>query len=433
MLRYLIHHALSSNPSLFIRSVINVPYRKPVSNDSDVIIDYATKMKELNKQEDSGKILKLFDEITKTKQLLPNSFICLLALQACIRTKNFSKGKEIHSIIKQNPHIDLSQTADLRLKNTLISFYAKCGTSEEIVEAEQLFYEIPGGQRDTITYNTMMKGYNIHRMFEKSLKLFDHMQQMDKDDTSYKMAMNAYSKLGYEKQAKELKKDFEKLYGYKFEHDSNRDLVFNTSLIDTYGRNGQIENAIRLFLSMPKKNVYTYGSMMKCYIQNEMAKEALDLYDELLLDKKNQVQPNYVIYILAFTACGKIGNSCLDKGSQVHADLLKQPHLITAESYVKLYAALIDMYGKCGNVENARKIFDEVPRDQQTTILWNSLLTSYAVNGLGQDVLELYKTMLDHQCKPDSRTSPIVMNSCNNSGLLNEAKHVFEQIHTDKR
>ncbi|CAF4716592.1 unnamed protein product, partial [Rotaria socialis] len=48
---------------------------------------------------------------------------------------------------------------------------------------------------------------------------------------------------------------------------------------------GNVQNAERVFKSIPKKDVITYAAMMKGYVDNEMFEKALDLFEEMSLVK----------------------------------------------------------------------------------------------------------------------------------------------------
>jgi len=104
--------------------------------------------------------------------------------------------------------------------------------------------------------------------------------------------------------------------------------------------------------------------------------------------------------------------------------------------------SLIDMYGKCGNVDAARAVFDEIiERSPQLgeedtpsgavaarLALWNVMLNALALSGQGKEALELYRRMKNHhhglEFKADEATLVSLLNACSHAGLVDEALHL---------
>lgn len=54
--------------------------------------------------------------------------------------------------------------------------------------------------------------------------------------------------------------------------------------------------------------------------------------------------------------------------------------------------ALLEMYGKCGNIDRARKVFDEMGA-RRNLCSWNSMIVALAVHGMWCQGLELFHEM----------------------------------------
>lgn len=61
------------------------------------------------------------------------------------------------------------------------------------------------------------------------------------------------------------------------------------------------------------------------------------------------------------------------------------------ESDVVVGTALINLYGTCGSVQNARRMFDKLP--QRDVIAWNAMIAVYVQQGQGEDALGLFDQM----------------------------------------
>lgn len=55
-------------------------------------------------------------------------------------------------------------------------------------------------------------------------------------------------------------------------------------------------------------------------------------------------------------------------------------------------SALIDMYSKCGHLNDARKLFDEIPN--RNVVSWTSMIGGYVQNGYACDAICLFKELL---------------------------------------
>ncbi|PRQ27980.1 putative pentatricopeptide [Rosa chinensis] len=49
------------------------------------------------------------------------------------------------------------------------------------------------------------------------------------------------------------------------------------------------------------------------------------------------------------------------------------------EGDIELNVKLIEMYGRCGSMRDARKVFDRMP--ERNLSLWHSMINGYALNG----------------------------------------------------
>ena len=87
--------------------------------------------------------------------------------------------------------------------------------------------------------------------------------------------------------------------------------------------------------------------------------------------------------------CGSIGLE--DKRRQVHDKISKK---VLLDNNVVLGTALVDMYAKCGALEKAQKVLEELPARDVSS--YNALIGGYAQQGQGQYSLNCLERM---QCE----------------------------------
>ena len=95
--------------------------------------------------------------------------------------------------------------------------------------------------------------------------------------------------------------------------------------------------------------------------------------------------PNAFTFSSILSACASL--AVMEQGKWVHAHILKGGCKLD----VFVGNALIDMYGKCGCIEDARQVFDRLPR--RDVVSWNAMITVCALHGHGKEVVRLFENM----------------------------------------
>ncbi|OMO95305.1 hypothetical protein COLO4_15995 [Corchorus olitorius] len=99
---------------------------------------------------------------------------------------------------------------------------------------------------------------------------------------------------------------------------------------------------------------------------------------------------------------------------------------------VALCNALIDMYCKCGSLNWARQVF-EYGSFCKDAISWSSMICGYGLHGKGEEAVSLYDQMLLLGNKPDMITVVAVLSACARSGLVNKGLSIYDSITKEYR
>jgi pentatricopeptide repeat protein len=105
------------------------------------------------------------------------------------------------------------------------------------------------------------------------------------------------------------------------------------------------------------------------------------------------VQPNPVTFVGVLNACASV--VALQEGRRVHQQILENGY----ESDVFVGNRLINMYAKCWNVEDACRVFNEMPL--HNVVSWTSLILGHVNYGQGRKARELFQLMQWEGLKPD--------------------------------
>ncbi|XVF00968.1 hypothetical protein REPUB_Repub04eG0048100 [Reevesia pubescens] len=125
------------------------------------------------------------------------------------------------------------------------------------------------------------------------------------------------------------------------------------------------------------------------------------------------------------------GLSAIELGRQVHGYLIRKVYNLGEDVF--LQCSLIEMYGKCGLVVEALKVFSlaglrvgaEKMRD---VVLWTSMIGVYGRNGHFEEVVLLFKEMLKEGIKPDEVAFVTVISACRHTGQVRLGLEYFDSM-----
>jgi pentatricopeptide repeat protein len=90
---------------------------------------------------------------------------------------------------------------------------------------------------------------------------------------------------------------------------------------------------------------------------------------------------------------------------------------------VPLSNTLIDMYAKCGCMDDARQVFNDMK--ERSKVTWNVMVAGYAQHGLGQEAIFMYLRMKVARLMPDHATFSSILSACSHEGLKSQAYDLF--------
>ncbi|CAN8268232.1 unnamed protein product [Cochlearia groenlandica] len=297
----------------------------------------------------------------------PDHYTFPSVLKACSCSGNVALGKKIHGSATR---VGLSST--LFVGNGLVSMYGKCGFLDE---ARLVLDEM--SRRDVVSWNSLVAGYAQNQRFDDALEVCREMESVK----------------------------------------ISRDAGTMASLLPAVN-NTTVENVMYvkdMFLKTGTKSSVSWNVMIGVYMKNTMPVEAVELYSRM---EANGIEPDAVSITSVLPACGD--TSALSLGKKIHGYIDKKkltPNML-------LENALIDMYGKCGCLDRARDVFENMKcRD---VVSWTAMISAYGVSGRGHDAVALFTKMQDSGLVPDSIAFVTMLAACSHAGLLEEGQRYFE-------
>ncbi|KAK4283703.1 hypothetical protein QN277_000628 [Acacia crassicarpa] len=183
-------------------------------------------------------------------------------------------------------------------------------------------------------------------------------------------------------------------------------------LLNSYVRMLRIGCAHKLFDEMLEPNVVSWTSLMAGYTGEARPESTLSLFQKM---KESSVLPNEFTFATLTNACSLLAN--LKVGRTIHALIL----VMGFGSNLVVCSSLIDMYGKCNKVDQARIIFDLMY--SRNIVSWTSMITAYSQNALGHHALQLFREYNNLKLGiPNHFMLSSVINACASLGSLGAGK-----------
>ncbi|KAJ4965108.1 hypothetical protein NE237_016957 [Protea cynaroides] len=337
--------------------------------------------------------LHLFNQMLHSGST-PNSFTFPFVIKACSHLAAYDEGRQLHGFI-----LKFGVDSDLFSINGLIHMYSACG---KIGLARRLFDS--SCERDLVSWSSILSGYVNCGHIEQAHQLFDEMPE--RGIVSWNVMINGYCKYGKIEAARDL-----------FNQMPSRNVESWNTLITGYAKCGLLQCSRKLFDEMPTRNIVSWSTIITAYAQGAQPNEALALFEKM---KKAKVKHNWATLVSALSACAQLG--ALDQGKMIH--------LYVDQSKMKfdsiIGTSLIDMYAKCGSIENAIRIFDMLA--SKDVFSWTAMIGGLAVNGNGKKALELFGQMEKAGVRPNEVTFVGVLCACCHGGWVELSKQYFKSM-----
>eukprot|EP01018_Ginkgo_biloba_P008646 Gb_28780 [translate_table: standard] len=334
----------------------------------------------------------------------PNPFMFSSVLRACAILAALEQGKQIHSSIVKTGF------ESIFVGSAVVCMYAKCGSAGD---ARKVFDKM--AKQDEVSWSAMIVGYVQNGYGEEALKLFRKMQVkgVRPDQFAFSSVLSACASLKALGQGKCIHAHVMKA-GFELE------TYAGNAVVDMYGKCGEIKDACRVFDLLPRQTVDSVNSMIAAYSQNGYGGEAIKLFRQV---QRTGMKPNQFTFSSVLRACASLAD--LERGRQVHSYINKT----VFGSDVFVDSALVDMYAKCGCMENARQVFDKM--SERNVVSWNAIIAGCAHHGLGKEAIQLFEQMQQVGMEPNHVTFICVLSACSHAGLVDEGRLQFHSMKKD--
>lgn len=328
-------------------------------------------------------------------------------LQGC---NNLNKLRKIHA------HVIVSGLRDhVAIGNKLLNFCA-ISVSGSLAYAQLLFHQMACPQ--TEAWNSIIRGFAQSSSPIEAIVFYNRMisASFSSPDTfTFSFVLKACERIKAERKCKEV-------HGSVIRCGYDGDVIVCTNLVKCYSVMGSVCSAQQVFDEMPARDLVAWNAMISCFSQQGLHLESLETYNQM---RSENVDVDGFTLVGLISSCAHLG--ALNIGVQMHR-FAREKGLVQS-----LYVgnALIDMYAKCGSLDQAILIFDRMQKKDIFT--WNSMIVGYGVHGRGSEAIYCFQQMLEARMQPNSITFLGLLCGCSHQGLVQEGVKYFHLMSSEFR
>ncbi|TKY63764.1 Pentatricopeptide repeat-containing protein mitochondrial [Spatholobus suberectus] len=320
------------------------------------------------------------------------------AVSACGYMRNLELGRQIHGLAQKvgcGTHVSVC--------NVLMSTYSKCEVPKDAKAVFQLI-----SSRNVVSWTTMI---SIEE--EDAVSIFNAMRNDDvyPNDVTFIGLIHAIT-------IRNLVTEGLMMHGLCIKSCLLSEQTVSNSLITMYAKFESIQESKKIFEELNCRETISWNALISGYAQNGLYKEAFLTF----LSAVKEIKPNQYTFGSVLNAIAAAEDISLKHGQCCHSHLLKLG--LSTDPVVS--GALLDMYGKRGNIMESQRVFNETL--ERTQFAWTAIISAYSRHGDFESVMSLYTEMEREGSSPDSITFLSVLAACCRKGMVDIGYRVFDSM-----
>ncbi|XP_047158997.1 pentatricopeptide repeat-containing protein At4g01030, mitochondrial [Vigna umbellata] len=291
--------------------------------------------------------------------------------------KTLNSVREFHAQMVKLPKRSSSVTMD----GSMMKSYLEFG---DFVSATKVFFV--GFSRNYLLWNSFLEefssfGGDSHEILEVFKEL--HNKGVEFDSKALTVVLKICLSLmelwlGMEVHACLVKRGF------------HVDVHLSCALINLYEKCLGIDRANQVFDETPLQEDFLWNTSVMANLRSERWEKALELFRRMQFASAIATDGTLVKLL---QACGKL--RALNEGKQLHGYVTKFGRL----SNTSICNSVVSMYSRNNRLDLARAVFDSM--EDHNLASWNSIISSYAVNGCLNGAWDILQKMESSSITPD--------------------------------
>ncbi|KAG4209900.1 hypothetical protein ERO13_A02G157102v2 [Gossypium hirsutum] len=337
------------------------------------------------------------NSITSKKRPL---YLFNLKIRSSTNNGDFADTLKIYSSMLRGTHpaLQLGFQQDIFVQTSLLDMYSKFS---ELASARNAFDEMV--MRNVVCWNTMISAYCRYFRVMEAMNLLKEMWVIGFDliASTFVSVLAACTnlQLGLSMHCCVFKLRLLPC-----------EIPLANSAVNMYVKFGLIDDARSVFDTMDERSILSLTTIIVFNLFNRMR-------------QMGYVSQDMVLFVKIISSCVESGNLLL--ASSVHSLVLKSG--FHGEALID--NSVLNMYSKCGDIVSARQVFEMV--DEKCIFLWTSMIAANTQHGYPAEALDLFKSLLITDLKPNEATIASILSACADLGSLsigNKIEHYAEEV-----
>jgi pentatricopeptide repeat protein len=200
-----------------------------------------------------------------------------------------------------------------------------------------------------------------------------------------------------------------------FDEMALKDVISWTNIVVAYSKNGDMGSVEDVFARCPMKDMVAWTAMVTGYAQNAMPAKALEAFEQMAVAG---MPIDEVSLTGAISACAQLG--AVRRAAWVQ-DIAERNGF---GRNVVVGSGLVDMYAKCGLIDEACRVFEGM--HEKNVYTYSSMIVGLAAHGRANNAIALFKDMVTKaDVKPNHVTFIGVLTACSHAGMVKEGHYYF--------
>ncbi|KAI4328398.1 hypothetical protein L6164_020755 [Bauhinia variegata] len=347
-------------------------------------------------------VMDVFKDMRECSDSKPNSLTLVSVLSACASLLYLRLGRQVHGLITK-----VETGTDITVVTALVDMYSKCGCWSS---AFDFFAELEGN-RNLITWNSMISGMMLNAQIDKAVELFQQLESegLRPDSATWNSMITGFAQEGKSFEAfkffRKMQSDGEvpslktltslmavcsnssalrcgkEIHGHALRTDIHTDEFMATALIDMYMKCAHSCWARRIFdqFDIKPDDPVIWNAVICGYGRNGDYESVFEIFDKM---RAEMIQPNTATFVSVLSACSHTGQ--VDTGLKVFTMIRRDYGWQPKPQH---FGCIIDLLGRSGRLGEARDLVQELV--EPSPAIYASLLSacsSYLDSDLGEEI-----------------------------------------------
>ncbi|KAK6940963.1 Pentatricopeptide repeat [Dillenia turbinata] len=302
-------------------------------------------------------------------------------------------------------------TRNLQYNSTIAHhFVSTCQSFNLLDSALNLF--IQSHKPHVFVFNILIRAFSHSHSPHKSIFLYTHMHRnsVSPNNYTFPFLLKSISDLKDIRLGKSTHAQIVNLGLFN-------DIYVQNSILNMYASCGHMVLCRKVFDEMSYRDVVSWTVLINGNRIAGRLDDALVSFEQM---QYAGVVPNHVTMVNALAACAKFG--ALEMGIWIH-DFIKRSGW---DLDVVLGTSLVEMYGKCGKIQEGLPVFQSMK--EKNVLTWNSLIKGLALAKSGEEAVWWFERMQQEAVKADEVTLLGVLSACAYSGLIPIGRKIFSAL-----